>query len=188
MKAVRLQVRAWGNMSLAEYGRRVREHAARRDGHPIFDNSIEHASIVIESLFLEAERSVAVLSGNLIAKICGRDSVVEAAKLFLVSSAKNRLRIILESVAPEDREIHPFFRGCSELRGFAVRVASPPVQRLYDFHFVLADDDSYRFEGDKAKAAAIAAFGHVEGAQNLEGIHEHVWDQCEPVDIGVRVS
>lgn len=175
-------------MSLTEYREYVRRHATRRDGHPIYNNSIEHASIVIENLFLEAERSVAILTGSLNAKVYGRASVVEAAKLFLVSSAKNRLRIILESDAPDDREIHPFFRTCSELHNFAVRVASQRVQSLYDFHFVVADNDSYRFEGDKTKAAAIAAFGHVEGAQNLGGIYEYIWNQCEPVDVGVRLN
>ena len=83
----------------------------------------------------------------------------------------------------EDRAIHPFFQVCSESPRVELRIASAHVQGLYGFHFVLMDNDSYRFESDKTKAAAVAAFGHREGAENLEQIYDYLWDQCEPVDV-----
>ena len=54
---------------------------------------------------------------------------------------------------------------------------------MYGFHFVVVDDDSYRFESDKTKPSAVAAFGHKEGAENLNEIYEYLWDQCERVNV-----
>ena len=170
-------------MNLTEYRQFVRSLASKRDGEPIYNASVEHASVVVESLFANADSQVDVLSGVFNARVYGRDPVIEEAKLFLGSSAKNRLRIILEEDSPEDRTIHPFFKACSELPNIELRIVPQDLQELYGFHFVLVDDDSYRFESDKTKPSAVAAFGHKEGAANLASIYQDLWDQCEAVDI-----
>lgn len=170
-------------MSLDEYRQLVRSIASKRDSQPIYNASVEHASIVIENLFAKAKRRVDVLSGNFNPRVYGRTAVVEEAKLFLASSVNNKLRVILEEDSPEDRAIHPFFQMCADSRSVQLRIASQDVQDLYGFHFVLMDNDSYRFESDKTKASAVAAFGHRKGAENLSGIYEYLWNQCEPVDI-----
>lgn len=170
-------------MNLPEYREFVRSLASKRDGEPIYNASVMHASIVIESLFANAERRVDVLSGILNARVYGRESVIEEAKLFLALSAKNKLRIILEQDSPEDRTIHPFFKASASMPNIELRVAPQKVQDTYGFHFVLVDNDSYRFESDKSKPSAIAAFGHKEGAENLNEIYEYLWGQCERVDV-----
>lgn len=175
-------------MNLAEYRQHVRTLASKRDGQPIYNATVEHASIVVEHLFSNATRRVDILSGSFNARVYGRTTVVEEAKLFLGSSADNRLRIILEEDSPRDRLVHPFFKACREWPNLELRIASQEVKDQYGFHFVLMDDDSYRFEIDKAKPSAIAAFGHKEGAQNLAGVYEFLWDQCDPVDTVPRLS
>ena len=167
-------------MSLAEYRQYVRSLASKRDGQPIYNASVEHASIVIENLFAKAKSRVDVLSGNLNARVYGREPVVEEAKLFLASSVNNKLRIILEEDSPEDRAIHPFFKACAKSPSVELRIAPEQVQALYGFHFVLMDNDSYRFESDKTKASAVAAFGHGKGAENLDQIYDYLWNLCAP--------
>ncbi len=169
-------------MNLAEYRETVRSLASLRDGQPIYNASVDHASVVVENLLANAKQRVDVLSGFLNARVYGRERVVEEARLFLSSKASNRIRVILEQDFPEDRKIHPFFQACSRLPGVELRIAPEDVQNQYDFHFVLVDDDSYRFEQDKTKAAAVAAFGDKEGAENLDGIYEYLWRQCMSVD------
>ena len=53
----------------------------------------------------------------------------------------------------------------------------------FDFHFLVMDDDSYRFESDKTKHAAIAAFGDTEGADNLKDIYQYLWKKSEPLTL-----
>ncbi len=170
-------------MTLPEYRALVQSLASRRDGTPTYNASVEHASVVIQYLFANAERTVDILSGSLNARVYGRNSVVEEAELFLASSANNKLRIILEKDIPEDRRIHPLFKACSDVSSIELRIASQDVQDRYQFHFVVVDKNSYRFEEDKTKSSAVAAFGHPEGAKNLAKIYEELWADCKSVDV-----
>ena len=170
-------------MTFDEYRQFVRSLALKREGQPIFNASIEHASVVIENLFAHAATKVNVLSGVFKPRVYGRDAVITEARLFLASSRKNKLRIILEEDSPPDRSIHPFFTACSSFPNVELRVAPAKVQDLYGFHFVVVDDDCYRFESDKKLPAAVAAFGDSDGAKNLAGIYSVLWDRCEQVDI-----
>ena len=120
---------------------------------------MEHAAIVVETLFATARDEVMILTGNLNTRVYGRDEVVLQAKLFLASDAENRMRIILEEDRLENRRLHPLLQGLSSFKGLSVRHAPPDLQESYGFHFVAADQDCYRFERDKTKSSAIAAFG-----------------------------
>ena len=167
-------------MTLESYREFVRSRALEHDGRAIYNASTDRASIVVENLFKNARQKIVVLSGSFNARVCGRDEVVKEAELFLASSLENKLQIILESDSKQSREVHPFFMVCSRFPNLEVRVATPEVQDRYEFHFVAADEDSYRFESDKKLPAAIAAFGDEDGGKNLSGIHSHLWNLCGP--------
>lgn len=167
---------------LGPYRQSLRESARERTGEVIANASVEHASAVVETLFAEAKAEVDILTGTLSPRVYGRDTVVEEAKLFLASSYRNRLRIILESDSPRDRKNHPLLKVCRQFENLSLRCASPETQRLYGYHFLVADGDCYRFERDKSRPNAIASFGHKEGAQNLKRIFETLWNQCDEIE------
>lgn len=169
-------------LALDSYRQKVKALARERSGEPIFNAAVEHASIVVETIFSVAEKRVSVLSGTLNPRVYGRDEVITEARLFLVSSYRNALRIILESDSPLDRQRHPLLKACAEFDNLQLRLASPEVQELYDFHFVVAANDCYRFESDKRRPVATGKFGDAEGATNLNKIHEELWQQCQPID------
>ena len=54
---------------------------------------------------------------------------------------------------------------------------------LYDFHFLLMDNDSYRFKKERKKHVAVAAFGDPEGANNLSKIFESLWEASSSVEL-----
>lgn len=170
-------------MNLPEYRQHVRSNAAKRDGTPIYNASVEHAAIVIEYLFANAKKTVDILSGNLTARVYAHHTIIEQALLFLSSAPENKLRIILENDLPQLREIHPFFKACAGFEKVELRIAPKDLQEKYDFHFIVTDKDNYRFEFDKKKPSAIAAFGHEEGAENLAGIYDRLWERCEAADL-----
>ena len=170
-------------MTLDEYRHFVGSLAHRRDGKPFFNASIEHASVVIETLFANAGKKVDVLTGNFNPRVYGRDTVIMEAKLFLASSWSNKIRILLEEDDPQIRKIHPFFVEFATNPNIEVRLAPSEVQDLYGFHFVVVDDDCYRFESDKSKPAAVAAFGDSRGARNLNDIYSQLWDRSNPIEI-----
>ena len=165
-------------MNLTEYRQHVRALAMRRDGQPVFNATVEHASIVIESLLSNARRSVDILTGTLNPRVYGRDPVIKEAQLFLLTSPQNRIRIIMEEDWPKGRMMHPLFVALKPFENVDVKLATEDVQKRYGFHFTVTDNDNYRFEDDKKRPAAIACFGHPEGGKNLRTAFNTLWAQC----------
>lgn len=171
------------DLFLAQYRHSLRKFARERTGKVVTNASVEHASAVVETMFAEARSEVDILTGTLSPRVYGRDAVVEEAKLFLASSYRNRLRIILEADSPRDRKNHPLFNKCGEFENLHLRFAPPSTQKPYEVHFLVMDGDCYRFEGDKSRPKAIARFGHEKGAQNLKRVFQILWDQCKPIEV-----
>ena len=165
-------------MTLDEYRDRVNRIAGKRSGGAIYNGSLEHAAVVVEALLTNANREVMILTGNLNTRVYGRDDVVMQAKLFLANNADNRLRILMEEDDMRNRRLHPLLRELSEYEGFSVRHVPEGIQAAYGFHFVAADDDCYRFERDKSKPFAIAAFGDKKGGGGLASFFDKAWDRC----------
>ena len=168
-------------MNLNEYKRYVRELARKRDGQTFYNASMDHASVVIENLFAIADSRIDVLTGSFNPRVYGREAVVEEAKLFLASSRDNHLRVILERGSELDNKYHPLLRACAHFPNLKVCTAPEDIQEQYGFHFVLVDDDSYRFERDKNTPSAIASFGDAESAKILDTAYEKIWRRCGPV-------
>lgn len=167
-------------MSLEAYREHVEKLARKREGDPIFNGSTEHASIIVERMFAHAHKSVCVLSGKLNARVYGPEEVLAEAELFLADSTHS-LRILVEQFDEMVWEKHPFFKKFAAHKNVAVRCVPPEHQQDYEFHFLLMDDDSYRFESDKSTHVAIAAFGDKQGAANLSGIFNKLWERSDSI-------
>lgn len=163
---------------LARYRREVWRLARERTGEPIFNSSPDHAEIVIQNIFNSANESVNILSGDLTPRVYGRDLLVREASLFLASSHRNQVQIILERDSIEDRGLNPLLLEISRFKNVALRFAPPEVRELYNFHYIVTDNDCYRFEPDRKYAVAVAAFGDTTGGQHLQAIHSDLWDRC----------
>lgn len=120
--------------TMAEYSQLVRTLALKRDGHPLYNESIDHASIVVENLFRSARKSIDVLSGDMNPRVFGRNEVIEEANLFLISNPDHKIRIILEKDLPDVRKIHPFFKKFGNLPNVEVHIAPAELQARYNFH------------------------------------------------------
>lgn len=158
-----------------EYSYLVRTLALKRDGQPLYNASIDHASLVIENLFKSARRKIDILSGDLNPRVYGRNEVIQEAMLFLISNPEHRIRVLLEKDHADVRKMHPFFKAFSGFANMKLRIAPSELQKMYTFHFVVVDEDCYRFEGDKNLPAATVAFGDRNGARNLSGIYNYLW-------------
>lgn len=178
--AVRLYARGGvkGNMDLTAFRQHVRSLAMRRDGQPVYNATVDRTSIVIESLLSNARYSVDILTGTLDPNVYGRDPVIKEAQFFLLTSPENRIRIILEEDSPSVRMLHPLLVALKRFKNVDVKLATEGVQRRYGYHFIVTDNDNYRFESDKRKPAAVACFGHAEGGESLRTAYDTLWAQC----------
>ena len=167
-------------MELHSYREQVLECAKTRDGSPIYNRSIEHAAIVVEQLFANANSNVNLLTGKLEARVYGGEQVREQAALFLAHPSRN-LRILIEDKDAVTMQ-HPFFKQFQSLDNVQVCPVHDHLQKLYKFHFMVTDNNCYRFESDKGDSAAVASFGAEAVATNLRGVFDSIWNAVKTVD------
>lgn len=173
-------------MTLEQYRELVQKLARKRDGEAFYNESLDHAAIIAENMFGHAHDRVSILTGKLDARVYGPETVIEKAKIFLVDP-KHSLRILIEDGVEElknhplmnlIRAIAPSDNTLGKHGNVEIRQVPDRVKSSYQFHFLVADGDSYRFEQNKAQPVAVAAFGEPKGATNLEGIFNRLWAEC----------
>lgn len=173
------------------YRERVREAISLRNGVPILNGSINHAGIIVAEAFLAAHHKVCLLSHRL-DQGCYDESVRNAAAYFL-ADPDHKARILIESSIDDENNNyqwnkHPFIKAfedyLKEGDRLEIRIVPENWVRRYSFNFLILDDYGFRFEADRAKAAAVAAFypppkeGEViEDVEHLQSIFDQLWDK-----------
>ncbi len=166
---------------MEKYRRQVKDAALRRLGEPLYNSSLEHATVLTEALFEHASKEVCILSGRLNALVYGASPVIEKAKLFL-SDRDRKVRVIIEEPGAIDPVDHPFFTSFHKHHDVEIRALDPSLSDILPYHFMVMDGDSYRFERDKKSPHAIAAFGDSAGGKNLSGVFNELWDQSTTIN------
>ena len=112
--------------------------------------------------------------------MCGVPPVIGRAKEFLSGSDRKVRILIEEQVDEEELQKHPFIRNMSRFESLEVRRLKSGVYNP-DFHMMLVDDHSYRFEPDKKEPEAVATFGDRDTTDHLNGLFEKLWEAGEAV-------
>ena len=162
----------------SDYVSRIYELARVCGGTPILNASLGHAAVVIERIMANACTSVSILSGSLDPRVYGRSRVLRETMQFL-DREHCQMRIILEGKHPDVLRQNAFLERFKDHAGVSVRFMPEREQARYSFHFVVADGESYRIEVDKSRSSAVVAFGHLEGALNLERVFGTLWGLAE---------
>ena len=162
-------------MRLDDYRTRVRKAATYRDGEPFVNTSLDHAAIVVEHMFPDAHRRVDILSKNLNPEVYGRKEVIRQATRFL-DDPNREIRVLLEDDDQQARAYNQFLSVCERFDNLRLHFVPESVQEQYDFHFLVTDGDSYRFEPDKTDAGAVVAFGNSQNASHLADIFNTIWE------------
>ena len=162
--------------SLAAYRKSVFDLVEQKTGEAIYNGSIEHASIVMEALFAYAKKTVKILTGMLNPSVYGSFEVILAAHRFL-GIPSSRIEILLED--PSVRPLNPFFTMLENRENLLVRCVPKQVRINYRCHCAIADGDGYRFEADKSKPFAVAAFGDADGGRVLTEVFSELWKLAE---------
>lgn len=162
-----------------EYRRKVARLAESRAGDAVYNGSMEHAIIVIEALFRYAKRKVRILTGSLNPLVYGPMEVIVAAHGFLGERGRT-VEIVMED---EPIPGNPFISTLGSSPNLEIRSQTGAGTIVYGCHFVLADDDCYRYEEDKSKMSAVAAFGDADGGRILGRAFTDVWRSSEPAKL-----
>jgi hypothetical protein len=173
-------------MSLNDYRDRVARLIRERTGEALLNGTLDHAAAITQEAFASAEQQVRILSNRLSPDCYAREGVRNAAKFFLADT-NHKLRILVESSLWDSGSNfnwsqHPLI---SDLLPFAAsgRLEMKAVPRewvdRYKFNFLLLDDYGFRYEADRARAAAVATFFPEDKktpVESLAGNFEQLWE------------
>lgn len=162
-------------MSLSQYREKVKRLARERSSQAIFNSTIDHAAIIIESMIETTREEICILSGSLNPRVYGRDEIVSQAQFFLANTDR-KMRILVEDFDVTNFRENPFIEEIVNSKNVEIRITSRDTAASLDFHFLVSDGGAYRFEEDKSKASAIASFNDPDGAANLKKIFDQIWN------------
>ena len=157
---------------LLNYRDLIAKRIADRDGTPLPNGTLLHAAMLMEAMFSAASKSIRILTGSLNARVYGSPEVIACARQFLATSG-HTLEVIFEDELDDDAVArHPLLASLGPGANVRLWKLDPTLRKKITSHFALMDDDSYRFEADKAKPSAIAAFGDRAFCKSLSTFFE----------------
>jgi hypothetical protein len=175
--------------TIQEYHEQVRDAILNRNGRPILNGTIDHASIIVQECFNNAKQRIRILSSRLDPSCYAKPGVTDAAKTFLAD--KDHCAQILVEPALWDMNSnfewnkHPLVAALVDCKErYEIKLVPAEWTKRYQFNFLLLDDYGYRFESDRSRPAAVAAF-LPEGApkpqiDNLNKRFEQLWEVSTP--------
>lgn len=160
---------------LEVYRFNVRRQAAKGASEKVITNGADQASVVIESLFDQAEREVCILTEDLVSSMYGTEEVIEAATKF-VRFEQGIVRVIAE----RPRRVrywqnNPLVRAIGSEEGFVLREMHNLPSVPIDFHFAVADRVHGRYEVDRAGVLGMGFFSNAPVAARLISVFEYLW-------------
>ncbi len=158
------------NLSLMEYGVRVRTAAYEKNGEPIYNGSADHAEIILTNLWESAESNVKVLSQSLNESVYDSDALIEAAQSFLAKPGATAEVLFEDAPAPTNR----FYKALRAHDNVEIKQVPRDQQNRYDFCMTVVDGISHRFAEDKYEMTAVAAFGDELNAKHLGEVFNHI--------------
>lgn len=166
-------------IAIPDYRQQVKDAALKRSGEPLYNGSLDHASVLAAAMFEHAKSDVCILTGKLNAHVYAKPDVIQRARLFLATPG-HTVKVLLENPDEIDAEDHPFVKVFGGKDDVTFKHAD--ILKELPYHFMVMDGDCYRFEEDKHKPSAIAAFGDSRGGSNLRTVFNDLWEQAgEPL-------
>lgn len=179
------------------YREQVREAILRRNGAPLLNSTVDHAAVIVQESFCNAQHSIKLLSYRLDPDCYARASVINDAKFFLADPNHKAEILVESSLWDSDNNYrwnnHPFIEPLKEFifpnedRGVKIRSVPKEWAESYQFNFLLLDDYGYRYETDRKRPAAVAAFLAPDTSKapitNLDDIFGRLWEQSRELEI-----
>jgi hypothetical protein len=173
------------NMNLEDYRGHIDRVIREMSGETVLNGSHSHATILIERMFANAERSMDILTRKFDPRVFGTSEAIEQAELFLGDSDR-KARVLLEELEESHLSSHPFIqrlRGFWEFGNLEIKVLPKKYADDINLNFAVMDDSGYRFERDKSKPIAVAAFGDKDFPKRLKEFFDTLWDISAPVQL-----
>jgi hypothetical protein len=163
---------------LNDYDRLIESRYLAYDGKPFPNGTLRHAGMIVDAMFRHAKKRVRILTGELNARAYGTPYVIDSALQFLANS-DHSLEIIFEGQFDDgEARRHPLLAMIGTDANVILYRLREDQRANVKSHFALMDDASYRYEADKRRPSAIAAFNDKTFAEQLTSIFEALRDKA----------
>ncbi len=169
--------------NIALYSNHVANLAQNKSNELIPNGSNAHAIILIQSLFLNAEKKIRIFSSILKKEIYEDNQIINGLDKFL-NKPETGLEIIVQdyhSSGNDNLSDNNFYKICNDSDKCNINTASEK-DRLLKEHFVIMDDMGYRFCPDKNGSSAVASFNRPTVAANLIKQFDILFGRSEPIE------
>ena len=170
-------------MTLENYWNLIDRLAVQMDGEAVLNGSSEHAAIINERMFNYAKSAMRILTRRFDPRIYGTESLIKSATLFAGQNDR-KTQVLLEEYEVDELARHPFYEAFWEASNVEFRQMPAVAAEKNHINFTTMDQQSYRFERDKKKAVAVAAFGS-DFAKDLNGYFDAIWSFSKPISLRV---
>ncbi|SMM99513.1 hypothetical protein SPONN_646 [uncultured Candidatus Thioglobus sp.] len=140
----------------------------------ILNNDIYHATILIEQMFKHATQKVKLLSVSLDSRLYSQKNVLDAMRGFLQKQYTSLDIVTEQEICPESNvallKILDKFKT-----KISAKIAEPWLSEQYEYNFLVADESTYRFEGDKNKHEATVEFHNKEYTLKLNNVFDKIY-------------
>lgn len=178
---------AFEGRAMDDYREDVERLAVLRTGEAFYNSSIDHAAVIIEKMFRHAKSEICIITKQLNGRVFGQDQVVDEARRFL-SNANHSVKILMEDGPNSLSEGHPLVQELKQHpAGYEIKRLPNDLMADVQYHFTVADDDSYRFEPNKNEWVAVASFGDKKGAKRLREVFDALWAASDHIDLRAAV-
>lgn len=168
---------------IEDYLLRVRRAAHIRNGAPISNSSADHTAVVISTFFSVADKTVKILSGDLNSRVYGRQEILNETRKFLggkVRGEQGRVEMkVLVECDISSLAGNPFYDLIMQYKNVQIRSVPTEIQSHYNFHLMTMDGNSYRYEENRERHEAIAAFGDPENTRHLDKLFDELWERSK---------
>lgn len=173
-----------------EYREIIKRFAIKRTNVRIPNGLPQHATILIETMFLNATAEMRIFTKELNKDVFGGTAILSAVKKFL-SKPYSNLKILLQ--VPQGLEWtkeHPLFQVFSDFQdknilhgAVLIKSASGSYSKNDANHFTVMDNDGFRYETDHCSCKAIANFNEPNTAKKLIDVFDSAFEMknCQPI-------
>ncbi len=164
-----------------DYEELIQDLVATGSDELILNSNTDHAKVLIRYLFKSSRDRICIFSSQLNDNIYDDQYVINEIEAF----AENRGQVEILLQHPED-----FDRGRKVfllLKKFTSQIVVKSVTNLKDkaiqAHFVVNDNNGFRFCEDKSKPSAIASYNQPDTAKNLIEQFDILFKRAEPYSL-----
>jgi hypothetical protein len=167
-----------------------REEAKAGRSLAVFNKDTDHAAELVASLIDSAETNVDILAGQIDPRVYESQAVLGAAKR-LIERGQVQVRIALDGRSFPETQLemeqlrikisaHKFLDCLKSGNMASLKFVPADVSEKFGYHFLLVDNQRFRFEKDWKVREAIAYFLNLDSSKILSSRFDEIWSLSVP--------